>query len=127
MKRLDVSLLSLLLVLAAIVALGQSSERAPQEVVVVMALSVDTQATPEQIKARARDFTAQLRKQPGALADVILKSTLPGAQPQYLLVMRWRQREDWEAMLAHPDRWSAVEKRAWPFRLEHAAHFTQLE
>lgn len=127
MKQPYLSLVSLLLFLATLAALGQSQPRAPQEIVVVMALSVDPQASPQQIKERARAFTTQLRKQPGALADTILKSTLAGSKPEYLLVMRWRQREDWEAMLANPDRWGSVERSARPFKLERAAYFTQLE
>jgi hypothetical protein len=127
MKQPFVSLVSLLLFLSALAALGQSMQRSPEEVIVVLALSVDPQATPEQIQERARTFTAQLRKQPGAVNDVILKSTLPNARPQYLLVMRWRQRGDWDAMLANPDLWGSLEKSARPFKLERAAHFTQLE
>jgi hypothetical protein len=126
MKQPYLSLASLLLLLATIAAVGQS-QRTPQEIIVVMALSVDPQATPQQIQERAQAFTAQLRKQPGALADTILKSTLVGSKPEYLLVMRWRQREDWEAMLANPDLWGSLERSARPFKLERAAYFTQLD
>ncbi|HEU4624505.1 MAG TPA: antibiotic biosynthesis monooxygenase [Steroidobacteraceae bacterium] len=127
MKQWPLSLVTLLLFVGAIAALGQNLQRSPQEVIVVMALSVSPDATPQQIQDRARAFTSQLRKQPGALDDTILKSTIPTAQPQYVLVMRWRQREDWEAMLANPDLWGTLEKSARPFKLERAAYFTQLD
>jgi len=125
-EALKVAALLLLLATTPVVV-AQSQQRTPQEIVVVMALSVDPQATPEQIKERARAFTAQLRKQPGALGDTILKSTLSGSKPEYVLVMRWRQREDWETMLANRELWGSLEKTARPFKLERAAYFTQMD
>jgi heme-degrading monooxygenase HmoA len=94
------------------------------EVVIVMTLSVDPTASPEKIRDRAREVTAQLRKQPGALDDTVLKNA---AKAEYLLVMRWRQRQDWEAMLGNSELWKSLEQPVRTFKLERSAIFKEIK
>lgn len=128
MKRPLPSFLGFLLPgIAALAVAGEASQPASTEVVIVMALSVDPSASPQLIRDRANAITSQLRKQPGALDDTVLKSALRGSRAEYLLVMRWHRLEDWEAMLANASLWQSLNQTARPLKLERTAVFTQLE
>jgi heme-degrading monooxygenase HmoA len=108
----------------AITVSATAQAPSPQnEVVIVMALSVDPTASPEKIRDRAREVTAQLRKQPGALDDAVLKNA---AKAEYLLVMRWRQRQDWEAMLGNTGLWKSLEQPERIFKLQRSAIFEEV-
>jgi hypothetical protein len=122
------SLLSLFLSgFAALAVAGEPSQPASSGVIIVMALSVDPSASPQLIRERANAVTSQLRQQPGALDDLVLKSALKSSRTEYLLVMRWRRLEDWEATLANAALWQSLSQTARPFTLERSAVFTQLE
>src|SRR5262245_28700383 len=103
MKRLVCCAITLfVLVVGADRPFGQAQPSSP-EVIVVMTASADPKASQEELRAAALRITAELRKLSGAIDDQILQSQAGGSAPKYLLVMRWRQLKDWEAMLANTE------------------------
>jgi hypothetical protein len=127
MKQLPSCLAILMvLVLETLPGMAQGQPASP-EVVIVMSLSVEQTASQETIRDRARELTAELRKQPGALDDMVLQNAARGSSAEYILLMRWRRREDWEAMLANTELWQTLNKSAHPFKLERTAMFRQLQ
>ena len=118
------------LVVAAALALPLSAtpqNSSSSQVTIAMTISVSPTASRESIREGLRAVAAQMRKQPGAIDDVILENVLRTARPTHVLVMRWRRLADWEAMLANAEFGKATEKYRGVVTLNRTAIFQPLE
>jgi hypothetical protein len=107
-----------------IFAAAQSSF--PGEVTIAMTISASPTASPEDVRRGLQAVVAQMRKQPGAIDDVILENVLRTGPPTHLLIMRWRRLADWEAMLSNAEAWKTTAQYRALFTLNRTAVFQPL-